>query len=192
MGFGCLFSSLPVATQAPQSQAHMAVASALSPFFRAIGQSFGIAISDSIYQNTLKSHLSSASSDFLQKYASDIAKSSASLVAILQNTTQVSIDTGELLQSFNHSLHMVWWAFVGISLLGGISSLFIREISLDQRKSTEGGPSQADPEKGASMAADTSGETPATTGGHKDTRVMDDTKDASESAHRKPEAMPQA
>ena len=157
LGFGCLYSSLPVATQAPQAKAHMAVASALTPFFRTIGQAFGIAIADAIYQNVLKNYLLDGTSQILRQNATNIAKDAASMVVIMKNQTAGSLERTELLASFNKSLHAVWWMLMGISILAGLLSLSIRELSLDRKEGVEVAAAQADPEKGTFVAADAQG-----------------------------------
>lgn len=127
----------------------MAVASALSPFFRAIGQAFGIAIADAIYQNTLKACLLSASSGALRFLGPTVAKDTAALSFWLQRLEDLgTVESGELLATFNKSLHAVWWALTAISLIGGLLSLLIRELSLGQREASRVDNALIDSEKG--------------------------------------------
>jgi hypothetical protein len=116
LGIGCLFASLSIATQAPQTEKNTAIAAGLTPFFRAIGQAFGIAISDAIYQNTLKRYLLHGSSHDLRIKADELAKNSANIVVILRLLTPGSRDREELLHAFNRSLHAIWWTMLGISV----------------------------------------------------------------------------
>lgn len=149
IGFGCLFSGLSIASQAPQSEENMALATGLSPFFRALGQAFGIAIGDAVYQNTLKMYLRNAKSPVLQQQASVLAKNSANIVIILRGMPGESAERTELLAAFNKSLHAIWWCFVGFALLGGLLSCLIRHVDLGRRKTSEAGVGLTDLEKAA-------------------------------------------
>lgn len=148
LGFGCQYASLSIASQAPQTRENLPIASGLTPFFRAIGYAFGIAISDAIYQNKLKSYLLDASSSFLRSRAADLAKESASIVEFLHHLPPGSEDRIELLSAFNKSLHAIWWAMMGISIFGGFLSLFMEECSLDGLLSDDPVSAPSDPESG--------------------------------------------
>ena len=151
LGIGCLFASLSIATQAPQTEKNMATAAGLTPFFRAIGQSFGIAISDAIYQNTLKTYLLSGSSHHLRIKADELATNSANIVVILRLLPQGSRDREELLLAFNKSLHAIWWTMLGISVFGGILSLGMKELSLDGLRESISETVSSDPERGVKL-----------------------------------------
>lgn len=132
LGLGCEYASLAIATQAPQTEENQAITSGLTPFFRAIGQAIGIAVSDAIYQNRLRSYLLNASSGHLNIKADELAKNSASITVVLALLPEGSRDRIELLHAFNKSLHAIWWTMMGISLLGGMLSLLMKEMSMDK------------------------------------------------------------
>jgi MFS family permease len=136
LGLGCLFASLPIATQAPQTEENMATAAGLTPFFRTVGQAFGIAIGDAIYQNRLKHYLSHADNIILRYESYDLPKNSASVVAWLQEKPRFSELQLELVAAFDKSLHGIWWVMMGISLFGGVISLFMKELPIDRLVST--------------------------------------------------------
>jgi hypothetical protein len=132
-GIGTLISSLAVASQAPQKSEHMALATGLTPFFRAVGQAIGIVIGSAVSQNVLTTTLESAHSAALRKQATSLGKSIANMAVILHAMPE---DTArdELLKDFNNSLRAVWWVLTGVSVLGGLLSLAMREISLGPSK----------------------------------------------------------
>lgn len=133
IGLGLLFASLSIATQAATSNEHMAIASGLTPFFRAIGQALGIVIGDAVFQNVLKQKLLSASSETLRQQATSLAKDAASLGLLARSMTRGSAERAELLAAFNQSLHAVWWTLTAFALFAGVLSLLIRQISLDRK-----------------------------------------------------------
>lgn len=112
----------------------MAITSGLTPFFRAVGQAFGIVINDAVFQNRLRTRLLSASSSTLRQNATTYAKDAASLSVILGTMPNSSIQRTELLEAFDQSLHAVWWTLMAFAIAGGLLSLLIRQISLDAKK----------------------------------------------------------
>ena len=138
-GLGCLFASLPIATQAPQTEENMATAAGLTPFFRTVGQAFGIAIGDAIYQNRLKHYLSNSKDIVLRYKSHELAKNSAEVVALLQEESRFSWLQRDLVAAFDKSLHWIWWVMMGISIFGGLISLFMKELPIESLVSTVSG-----------------------------------------------------
>lgn len=145
LGMGALFASLSIATQAATADKHMAIASGLTPFFRAIGQGLGIVIGDAVFQNVFKQQLLAASSLDLRRNAAVYARDSASLPTIIR--TMPAVEKSQLLAAFDHSLHAIWWTLTGFALAAGLLSLIIRQISLDRKRGAKAGASATDEEK---------------------------------------------
>lgn len=57
LGLGILFSSLVFAIQASAKPSDVAMAIAMSSFFRSFGQTIGVAIGGSIFQNRMRANL---------------------------------------------------------------------------------------------------------------------------------------
>lgn len=144
IGLGCLFTTLSMAVQAPQHKSFQGHASALSPFFRAVGQAFGIAVGDAVYQNALKHHLRNTSIQYLQQQATSLAKDSARLVVILRGMRDQHAERLELLAAFDKSLHALWYLLMGIAASGLCLSLLLREFTLDDTEAETTGDASGD------------------------------------------------
>ncbi|KAF2168725.1 hypothetical protein M409DRAFT_65147 [Zasmidium cellare ATCC 36951] len=120
LGLGCLFTSQSMATQAASEPQHMAIAAGLSPFFRALGQTIGIVIGDSIFQNTLRQKA--------DEYSNNITQ----LGAVLDGLPEESQDRADLLAALNPSFHAIWWTLTAFALASLALSLCIPQLSLDQ------------------------------------------------------------
>lgn len=125
LGVGFLFPGLMYSILAPQAAETRSTALALNPFLRALGQAFGIAIGNAIYQNAFKAYLLDARSPLLQLGAAELAQNSAKLGAVLHDSTDGSAAQEELLSLFNKSLRVLWFALMGISILAFLLSLGI-------------------------------------------------------------------
>ena len=104
-GSGILFPTLSQAAVTGQLREDVVVAYSLSPFFRAIGQSFGIAIGNTIRQNVLNNKLRSGQSEFSKSQAAALSKDFLKLGVILQNLPNGSPEKLEIQTAFNQSLH---------------------------------------------------------------------------------------
>lgn len=145
IGLGLLFASQATATQAAAKDEHMAIAAGLNPFFRAIGQALGIVVGDAIFQNRFKSRLLSIADPVLRSQAQSLATDSAGLASYVQGLPDSSPERIELVQAFVVSLQAVWWAMLAFAVLAGITSLLIREISLDRSPAETQKPTALDP-----------------------------------------------
>lgn len=127
LGLGMIFIAQPMAAQAASSEKHMAIAAGLTPFFRVIGQSLGIVIGGTIFQNAFRTRLAASS---LAAHATELAEDAASLATII--ASEPSGVRAELTRSFDKSIHIVWWCLFAFSATAGLLSLGMREISLDR------------------------------------------------------------
>lgn len=159
-GLGALFTSLSVASQAASADANMAIASGLTPFFRAIGQAIGIAIGDAAFQNVLKGRLLNSSSPLLRMQAGSFAKDAGALGGILNGMENGSVEKTELQETFIESLRAIWWTLFAVALLGGLLSLLIKQLSLDRKATVATEAADRKLEKG-SVATDDCSKEPA-------------------------------
>lgn len=136
LGFGVVLPALTVASTAPVKQEHMALASGLSPYTRAIGQAIGIAVGNSMVQNLLKNNLASSGAEVLRQNAELIAQNVASPDLLRMFTSDASTKA-DLLEAYTHAIRGFWWLLCALSLLCGLMSFFIRDVSLDRAQVEE-------------------------------------------------------
>lgn len=149
LALGFLFTSQSVATQAASERQHMAIAAGLSPFFRALGQTIGIVIGDSIFQNILRSQLSSSDSTTLRQHADIYSNSITQLGTLLDSFPDGSQERTDLLEALNPSFHAIWWTLTAFALASLILSSCIPQLSMDQAKPREAINQSTDIEKSA-------------------------------------------
>lgn len=113
LGLGMLFSSLALATQASvevsdRSPADVAklkgMAASLNPFFRTIGQAFGIVISQAAFINQMK-----------HKVGDRLAMEAAALAQIIPTLPPKSVESGLFKWAFSESLDAVWWILFALA-----------------------------------------------------------------------------
>ena len=134
-----LFSAQSFAVQASASNADLPFAGAMYSFFRALGQTFGVAIGGVIFQNRLKVILSTSSNAVLVANASDWAKDASALVEIIRNLPNEDVKQ-RLVTAYIDSLKVIWivmCVICGVALL--LSLAFTKNISLERPLETEQG-----------------------------------------------------
>ena len=124
-----LFASLALATQASaEARADLpsaervrvkAVAAGLNPFFRALGQAFGIAICQAAFTNELSKRL-----------GKDVANNAASHVEVIRTMPSDDPSKVNLINAFVESLRVVWWILFGISVLMLVLTFFTRDCAM--------------------------------------------------------------
>lgn len=137
LALGFLFTSQSVATQAASERQHMAIAAGLSPFFRALGQTIGIVIGDTIFQNALRSQLNSSNNTMLRQNADTYSNSITQLGTLLNSLPYESQARMDLLDALNPSFHAIWWTLTAFALASLLFSLCIPQLSMDQAKPAE-------------------------------------------------------
>ncbi|KAH8811638.1 major facilitator superfamily-domain-containing protein [Xylogone sp. PMI_703] len=140
IGTGMLFSAQGFACQAPVSNNDLPFAGAMYSFFRALGQTLGVAISGVIFQNTFKQNILGTP---FSAYADTWAKDASGLVEVLKTWSNVG-EQGAMKVSVIHAyvdgLRAVHIAMTALSAVGLVSSLtWIKEISLDRELETDQG-----------------------------------------------------
>lgn len=131
VGLGLLFVSLTMAAQAATIKEHIAIASGLVPFFRAVGQALGIVIGNAVFQNVLKRRLAALTTSIMDLTLEDLAKDVALFNEVVRSLPLISPVRVELVMAFNHSLHALWWILTSFAIVGAIFSLLIKAVDLN-------------------------------------------------------------
>ncbi|PWW75666.1 MFS general substrate transporter [Tuber magnatum] len=149
LGTGILFPSMAYAIQASATDEDMAYAVSMFSFFRAFGQSFGVAIGGVIFQNALKMEI--AKHAVLRAMAGEYAADAVALVQVIKMMPAGMEGREELLSSYATALQVVWKAMIGFGAVGLVLSLATEGLSLDRELKTEHGlvekKAAGDPEK---------------------------------------------
>ncbi len=135
-----LFSTQGFAAQASASNDDLPFAGAMYSFFRAFGQTLGVAISGVIFQNVFKKKiLATAYSTFADNWSRD-GSSFVQVVKAWSDIGEEGVMKEAVIMAYVESLRMVWC--VMCALAGGVSIaslVWTREISLERELETEQG-----------------------------------------------------
>lgn len=131
MGLGFLFPGLSYSIQASTSPEHRVEAAGLYSFFRALGQTFGVAVSSTIFQKILIQRLSNSTK--LRQSAHDIGRNAIAMIPTLakNGTTEVG---KELISHYLHSLSTMWVINSAFAATGLLACYFIKDHTLESRE----------------------------------------------------------
>ncbi|TGO48738.1 hypothetical protein BCON_0231g00220 [Botryotinia convoluta] len=140
IGLGTLFSAQGFAAQASVTNADLPFAGAMYSFFRAFGQTIGVAISGVIFQNTFQNKILKTS---YAVYANDWSKDASAFVQIVKVWSNTGAE-GEMKQvvigAYVESLKMVWIVMCALAGLAFVTSLvFTKEIAMSKELETDQG-----------------------------------------------------
>ncbi|CZR53581.1 related to MFS multidrug transporter [Phialocephala subalpina] len=130
LGSGMLFTSLSSPAQASARDEDMIVAAGLCPFFRSLGQAFGVVIGDAIFQNQMKKSLSKYSE--FNDSSLEFAKNALALTQTIKGLPHDSPSRIHIVESFVQSLKVVWWTMLCLAVLAGLLSLLTRSLTLNR------------------------------------------------------------
>ena len=136
IGTGMLYPSLTFAIQAATPNKDQAYAVSLFTFFRAAGQTVGVAVGGTIFQNQIKQEILTHPS--IAMHANAWSKDATILVGIIKAMPEGLAKT-DLVQSFADALKVIWIVVCALSAIGLISSLWIQYFSLDRELETDHG-----------------------------------------------------
>lgn len=140
IGTGMLFSAQGFAAQASTSNADLPFSGAMYSFFRAFGQTFGVALSGVIFQNTFKQKIMETQ---YSSFADEWSKDASGLVQVVKSWSTIGeegVRRHVVVEAYVESLRMVWivmCAFGGAMMVA--SFIWTKEISLDRELETEQG-----------------------------------------------------
>ena len=140
IGMGMLFPSLAFAVQASSRPEDLAFAVAMFSFFRSFGQSIGVAIGGTIFQNQIKKKLLAYPE--LAPMAGEYSKDAATLVQTIKAMRiqpEAAGQVRDLIQAYADALKIVWVVMCALSAVAMISSFWIKSYDLDQPLKTEQG-----------------------------------------------------
>jgi MFS family permease len=139
-GLGMLFSAQGFAAQASASNADLPFAGAMYSFFRALGQTLGIALSGVIFQNTFKKKiLATVYSSFADEWSRD-ASSFVQVVKAWSDIGEEAVIKEAVITAYVESLRMVWCVMCVLAGAAFIASLvWTNELSLERELETEQG-----------------------------------------------------
>lgn len=141
IGLGLLFTATAFPVLSPLPVSDNGTALAIFIFFRSFFQAWGITIGGTVLQNQLKTRLPQA---FVQNLSSgiDLAYSAIPQISSLPDDLRLEVQT-----AFAKSLRMLWFVLLGISVLGLLSSLMMKDIELHDKKDERWGMKEAAPSK---------------------------------------------
>jgi len=137
IGLGVLFPAIALGIQASAPPTETAMAATLGTFFRFLGQTIGVAIGGTIFQNEMIRHLKSIPS--LSSKASYYALNSVELVEQLRVMPHDSLEAVQLRHAFADSYQTIWEVMCALSGFALIASFFVVEYSLNQEHVTDQG-----------------------------------------------------
>ncbi|KAJ6084921.1 hypothetical protein N7499_004550 [Penicillium canescens] len=136
LGLGILFPSLGYAIQASSEPENLAIAVAMFSFFRALGQSIGVAVGGVVFQNRMFSNLMKYPG--LAPMADAYSKDAAGLVQIIKAMAD-SADKANLKEAYTDSLRTVWSVCCAVSGVALVISLLTEHYDLDRDLETNQG-----------------------------------------------------
>jgi len=136
LGIGMLYPALGYGVQASSSDADMAYAVTLLAFFRNFGQTIGVAIGGTIFQNEVKKKM--LNYDLLAPLAEQYAQNASGLVEIIKAMPEGLMKT-QLVQSYADALKYVWLVSCICAAVAFLVSFATEELPVDRELVTEQG-----------------------------------------------------
>ena len=136
LGIGMLYPALGYGVQASSSDADMAYAVTLLAFFRNFGQTIGVAIGGTIFQNEVKKKM--LNYDLLAPLADHYAQDASGLVQVIKAMPEGLMKT-QLIQSYAGALKYVWLISCICAAAAFLVSFATEELDLNRELVTEQG-----------------------------------------------------
>ena len=136
IGTGMLFPAMALAVQASATAKDQAYAANMFSFFRAFGQTLGVAIGGVIFQNQMKKKLLTFPllADMANKYSQD----AAGLVEIIKQMPAGPMKE-QLRESYTDALKYIWIVMTVFSAVALLSSIFVKAYDMNGALETEMG-----------------------------------------------------
>ncbi|KAG4024922.1 hypothetical protein MFRU_086g00070 [Monilinia fructicola] len=144
IGMGLLYPALSLAIQASAPVEDAATAAGLFTFFRALGQTVGVAIGGGIFQNRMLAELKAVpdSTIIAAQFGYTLDKVAANVVALIPLINSLPPDAPEAV-NFQivsaKSIKTIWVVMCGFAAAGLIASCFVKGYDLDQALVTDQG-----------------------------------------------------
>ncbi|KAF2847853.1 MFS general substrate transporter [Plenodomus tracheiphilus IPT5] len=136
LGTGVLFPAMALAVQASATAKDQAYAANMFSFFRAFGQTLGVAVGGVVFQNQIKKKL--LTYPLLADMADEYSKDAAGLVQIIK-----AMESGDaqdqLKESYTYALKYIWIVMTVLAGVAFISTFFVKEYDMNGALETEMG-----------------------------------------------------
>ncbi|OAL56109.1 MFS general substrate transporter [Pyrenochaeta sp. DS3sAY3a] len=135
-GTGILFPAMALAVQASATAKDQAYAANMFSFFRAFGQTLGVAIGGVIFQNQMKKKM--LTFPLLADLASEYSQDAAGLVQIIKAMPAGDMKD-QIKESYTDALKYIWIVMTVLSGVALFASFFVKSYSLNGELETEMG-----------------------------------------------------
>ncbi|KAF7923449.1 uncharacterized protein EAE97_010887 [Botrytis byssoidea] len=144
IGMGLLYPAMSLAIQASAPQEDAATAAGLFTFFRALGQTVGVAIGGGILQNRMLAELRTTQNFaiIVSQFGYTIEQVAANVVALIPLINALPPENPEVVDFrlvSAASIKTIWFAMCVFAVTGLIASCFIKSYCLDQALVTDQG-----------------------------------------------------
>jgi hypothetical protein len=136
LGLGLLFPSMAFSIQAAVDPIYIASGVAFFSFFRAFGQTIGIAIGGTIFQNQVRQKI--LAYPLIAPMADVYSQDATSLVGIIRGMADGDAKV-QLIQAYADSLKIIWVVMAALAGVAMVASFFTKGYSLDQIHQTKQG-----------------------------------------------------
>lgn len=136
LGIGFLYPALGYGVQASSTDEDMAYAVTLLAFFRNLGQTIGVAVGGSIFQNQVRKKMMGY--ELLAPLAEQYAQDASGLVQVIKAMPEGLMKT-QLVDSYSGALKYVWLVSCVCAGVAFAVSLLTEELPLDRALVTEQG-----------------------------------------------------
>jgi MFS family permease len=136
LGTGMLFPAMTLAVQASATAKDQAYAANMFSFFRAFGQTLGVAIGGVIFQNQMKRKM--LSFPLLADLAAEYSRDAAGLVQIIKEMPAGG-KKEQLRESYTDALKYIWIVMLVFSAVALLGSWFIKAYDMNGAMDTERG-----------------------------------------------------
>ena len=136
VGTGILFPAMALAVQASATAKDQAYAANMVSFFRAFGQTLGVAIGGVIFQNQMKKKM--LTYPLLADLAVEYSRDAAGLVQIIKGMPTGDMKD-QLKESYTDALRYIWIVMLVFSAVAFLGSWFIKAYDMNGAMDTERG-----------------------------------------------------
>lgn len=161
VGLGILYPALSLCNQAAAPPADVAVAAALSAFFRNYGQMLGVAVGGTVLQNALRARLRRSADAALAAHAAQASRDISALVETIRamrrggDGAARGAVVAELVDAYCGSLRVLWIVVGVMACVALVASLACtKAFSLERELETEQGFVDAKEEAAAAASSD--------------------------------------
>lgn len=141
VGLGILYPAVMLAVQAAAKPEYLTISVTMTPFFRVLGQSIGVAVGGVVFQNRIKHEFRNYPE--LGRSAAAYAQDASSLVQYIKTLPKGGAERELIEGLYAKSLTIVWAVMCGIAGLGIVTAIFTKGYTLNQAFSSKQGLKQS-------------------------------------------------